>query len=590
MADSPEERSVLYEPDEKPPMALALGFGLQYALLSLSGMIMIPLLIFRAADAPEAVLVWAVFASMVICGAITALHGFPVGRVGAGYILITGTTGTAIAVSVDAIEAGGIPLLASLMLVASLFQFVLSLRLSLLRRVLTPTVSGVVLMLIPVTVMPVIFGRLDDVPIESPVLAAPLTALVTLVVVGGAMAKGSPGLRPWAPAIGLVVGSAVSGFFGIYDVQRVAEAGWIGIPAERPGFEFDFGPSFLQLLPAFVLVFLVCTVRTISGSLAIQDVSWRSRRAVDFRPVQGAVAADAVSNLLSGLAGTVPNGVRTTTISLTGLTGIAARRVGIFFGVFLAALAFFPKILALVLAMPGPVIAGYVTVMVATIFTLGMKMIVSDGLDQRKTLVAGISFWIGVGCQYGFIFPDVVPNLAGGLLKSGLTAGGLTAIALTVLFELTAPRRRRIETDLVVSALPRIQEFANAFAARNGWDKATADRLGAASEETLLTLVRDDEEAETRRRRLLVMAHRDLSDAVLEFIAAGGEENIEDRLALLGEAATEDSVEREVSLRLLRHLASDVRHRQYHDTDFITVRVPTAAATRPSSPHFSPGP
>ena len=32
-------------------------------------------------------------------------------------------------------------------------------------------------------------------------------------------------------------------------------------------------------------------------------------------------------------------------------------------------------------------------------------------------------------------------------------------------------------------------------------------------------------------------------------------------------------MEREVSLRLLRHLASSVHHQQYHDTDIVTVRV-----------------
>ncbi len=32
-------------------------------------------------------------------------------------------------------------------------------------------------------------------------------------------------------------------------------------------------------------------------------------------------------------------------------------------------------------------------------------------------------------------------------------------------------------------------------------------------------------------------------------------------------------MEREVSLRLLRHIASSVRHQQFHDTDILTVRV-----------------
>ena len=227
----------------------------------------------------------------------------------------------------------------------------------------------------------------------------------------------------------------------------------------------------------------------------------------------------------------------------------------------------------MVLAAPGSVFAGYITVISATIFALGMKMVVSDGLDRRQILVVGVSFWIGAGCQFGFIFPEVLPNLAGGLLNNGLTAGGLTAIALTTLMELTKPRRKKLESEFSVTSLPSIREFVREFASENGWEADILHRLEAASEETLLTLLRDDEEGETQRRRLLIKAYQAGKDAVLEFIAAGGEENIEDRIALLGEGSTNDSAEREVSLRLLRHLASEVRHRQYHDVDIIMVRI-----------------
>ena len=55
-----------------------------------------------------------------------------------------------------------------------------------------------------------------------------------------------------------------------------------------------------------------------------------------------------------------------------------------------------------------------------------------------------------------------------------------------------------------------------------------------------------------------------------------GEENLEDRIALMGEAS-DDAPEREVSLRLLRHLASSVHHQQYHDTDIVTIRVEALA-------------
>ena len=269
----------------------------------------------------------------------------------------------------------------------------------------------------------------------------------------------------------------------------------------------------------------------------------------------------------------MPNGARVTTVALTQFSGVAARRVGILFGLALAAIAFFPKVPALVLAVPGPVIAGYITVVISVVFAHSMKTVVSEGLDRRQTLVVGISFWVGVGCQYGFIFPDVVPSLAGGLLNNGITAGGLTAIVLSGFLELTSSRRWRIETELSVAALPAIRAFIADTAARNGWSPEMVHRLDAASEETVLTLLPEDEASQDRPRRLLLVAHREGSDAMLEFSACGGEENIEDRLALLATGDSADSVEQQASLRLLRHHAAEVRHRQYHDDDYVTLRV-----------------
>ena len=98
-----------------------------------------------------------------------------------------------------------------------------------------------------------------------------------------------------------------------------------------------------------------------------------------------------------------------------------------------------------------------------------------------------------------------------------------------------------------------------------------AERLDAAAEETLLTLLQQREsEPEQRRRRLRLVAYEEDGGAVLEFVVASGGENLEDRVALLGEQAEESPSEQEVSLRLLRHLATSVRHQQYHDTDIVT--------------------
>ncbi len=574
---------VRYEPNERPPPLLAGGLGIQLAVLCIAGVALTPAIVVRAAGGEASYLSWAVFGAVLVSGITSVIQAVRVGRIGAGYVLVMGTSGAFIAICVGAIAQGGPAMLATLVVISSLFQFLLAWRLSLLRRILTPTVAGTVIMLIPVTVMPIVFGMLTQVPADTPALAAPLSALVTALAIVGISLKATGVLRLWAPVIGIVAGCGVAGYFGLYDVGSIAAASWVGLPQGGwPGFDLDFGPVFWGLLPAFVFVTLVGAIETVGDGVAIQRVSWRKPRAVDFRAVQGAVSADGLGNLFSGLIGTVPNTTYSTSVSVTALTGVGARSVGVALGVSFVVVAFIPKALAVVLAIPGPVAAAYITVLLGLLFVVGMRIVVQDGIDYRKGLIAGVSFWIGVGFQNGVIFPEHVSGIAGGLLENGMTAGGMTAILLTLFVELTAPRRRRIQTPFEIASLPAIREFLQTFAARSGWGEAMAHRLDAAAEEAILTLLRHDEEedgeaGEARsKRRLLLTAHKEAGGAVLEFVAAPGEENLEDRIAVIGEGSS-DAPEREVSLRLLRHLASSVHHQQYHDTDIVTIRVDARA-------------
>ena len=565
---------IRYEPHDNPPTAVSLGLGLQAAVISATVTILIPTVVMRAAGAAEAHLAWAVFAATLICGAATALQTARLGRVGMGQALMMGSSGAFIAVCITAAAQGGPALLATLVVAAALFQLVLSARLSLFRRVMTPAVSGTVIMLIPVTVMPVVFKMLSDVPEGSSAAAAPVCALVTILVILGASLRATAALRLWAPVLGVACGAVAAAPFGIYDVSRVAAASWVGLPrGQWPGLAFDFGPAFWALLPAFLLVALIGSIRTISSSIAAQRTSWRRPRAVDFRAVQGAAAVDGIGNLVSGLAGTVPNTAYTTAVSVAELTGVAARSLGVVAGVILMALAFLPKALALVVAIPAPVVAAYLAVIVAMLFVIGMRMVLQDGIDYRKGLVVGVAFWIGVGFQNGVVFPEYVAGFAGGLFENGMTAGGLAAILMSAFMELTEPRRWRFECEPGVTALPKIREFLGDFTSASGWDAAMRDRLDAVAEEALLTLARREDPGGDGRQRLRLVASKQDGGAILEFVAAPGGENLEDRMALLAEQAGDTPDESEMSLRLLRHLAAWVRHQQYHDTDILTVRV-----------------
>ena len=361
---------------------------------------------------------------------------------------------------------------------------------------------------------------------------------------------------------------------GLYDVRPVVDAPWIGFPNYAwPGLDLSLRAEFWALLPAFVVVTVVGAIETVGDGVAIQRVSRRRPRATDFRLVQGALNADGMGNLLSGLIGTPPNTTYSTSISLAELTGVAARRVGIYLGIIFVLLALSPKVTALVIAIPNPVAAAYVTLLIGLLFVQGMKLIVEDGIDHRKATVVGLAFWLGVGFQNQVIFPDLIGGTWGTLLGNGMTAGGLAAILLTAFMELTARRRKRLQVELSAGSLPGIDEFLRGFGAGIGWTERATGRLCAAGEETLSILIEQAGESAREGGRLLVITARQVDEtAELEFLAAAAGENLEDRLAYLSEQP-EILDEHEISFRLLRHYASSVRHQKFHDLDIVTVQV-----------------
>ncbi len=573
---APGHDDVRYEPDEQPAHILSVGLGFQAAMLTLAGIVLTPAIVIRVAGQGEDYLNWAVFAALVISGLSTILQAVRVGRFGAGHILIMGTSGAFIAVSVAALVEGGPGLLAILVIISAVFQFALAARLSFLRRLITPVVAGTVIALIAATVMPILFDMLTTVPRGTPAAAAPASAAATLLVSAALALRASGIWRLWAPIIGIAVGYAVAVWLGLADFSAVVAAGWIGIPdpSAWPGLDLSFDRGFWVLLPAFAFVTLVGAIETIGDSVAIQRVSRRNPQATDYRTVQGAVNADGVGNLLSGIAGTVPNTTYSSSVPFVELTGVGARSVGVVIGVVFLALAFLPKVTAFLLTIPNPVVAAYAILFIGLLFVQGMKIALQDGVDYRKATIIGLAFWIGTGFQNQAIFADQLGFELGTLLGNGMTAGSIVALVLTLFVELTSARRRRLKTDLDMASLPQIDEFLREFASKSGWDEAATQRLALVGEETLTNLLSQDDDEDTAPRRLHIVARRDRGVAELEFLAASDEENIEDHLAHLTEQRPEiTDDERQISFRLLQHYASSVRHQKYHDLDIVTVHV-----------------
>jgi NCS2 family nucleobase:cation symporter-2/xanthine permease XanP len=457
------------------------------------------------------------------------------------------------------------------MVCSALIQAAFITRLSLLRRLLTPLVSGTILMLTGSTVVLVMLPRLSDVSDGAPGLAAPVLVGVNICLLLGFRLYAPPSWQQWGPVACILVGCLLSPLWGIYDISPALAAPWVGAPTPvLSGFDLSFGAAFWALLPGFVAVYLATTINSISDGIALQRLSWRQPRATDFRVVQGAHNLLAAGNLVAAVVGALPLLLSPGISARVVLSGVASRWLGIYGGAILIVAALSPKLLALLTAIPAPVLVSFLIYLMALLFIEGMRTLIRDGLDARRAAVAGVSLWVGIGFQQQIIFPDLLVGEWAVLLGSGMTTGAACVLVLSFLMEVTTKRPRQINLPLAMSSLPQLIEFLDGVAARNRWDVGATGRLRSAGEEALSSLLEASEDAASRR--LVVTARQVEGQLELEMVGASAGENLEDRLAYLEEDPDSDD-DRQISFRLLRHFASSVRHRQYHDADVLTVRV-----------------
>ena len=563
---------IRYEPEDKCPRSVAILSAIQMASPNIVMVVVFTTVVIRSSGETGAYLPWAVFMALITCGFTSIIQAFRFGRIGAGYLILTGFNIPFIAIATLALEKGGPGLLASLTVISTLVQLVLTAYLPLLRRIFTRTVSGTIVMLVAATAAPFLFNDVvkttQDLPVDRVIATMAISLLVGVLVI----LRAPQTWRLWIVGITILAGLIVAVPLGLYDNSGVVEAAYIGFPVPVwEGFDLTFGVEFWALLPAFIFVGLVTFVKAVGDIGVIQRASHREVQAQDFRVVQGGLNAYCVGNLIAGFLGipsaTTPWALTATYVSLTGM---AARMVGVYLGVFMIGVAFLPKLGAFLIAIPSAVLVTVYIIVFGGLFVEGAKVAFDDRVDHRKGIIIAVSLMLGLssGSIAGFF-----DGLVSELLDSGVTVGSLTVIGMTLLMELTRSRRRKIQVPLDLSALPKIDEFLVAFAEKYGWTESGQYRLRSVGEEMLVSLVTEDEkESSSASRWLILSIRRDEDVAEVEFLAASDGENIEDQIAYLGDDAFAED-DHEFSIRLLRHYASSVHHRKYEGIDVITARV-----------------
>ena len=217
--------------DESPLILTSTGLGIQFNLIASATLLVTPVIVAQASDLGDGYVNWMVFASLFVAGLSTPLQVRRLGPVGGGVFLPMFTAAFAIPFCITAVVDGGPATLSTLVIVSAIVQIAVSRWLFILQRIVTPTVGGTVMMIRSITLASVVFGLLDASSHEEPI-KAPLTALIMLGVVAALALRGSALLRLWGPMIGIVGGCIAAAALGIYNIDRVINAPWIGLPSE----------------------------------------------------------------------------------------------------------------------------------------------------------------------------------------------------------------------------------------------------------------------------------------------------------------------------------------------------------------------
>ena len=138
--------------------------------------------------------------------------------------------------------------------------------------------------------------------------------------------------------------------------------------------------------------------------------------------------ADGFNSMLAGVFNSFPNSIFAQNNGMIQLTGVASRYVGYYIAAFLIVLGLFPAVGLIFSIMPDPVLGGATLLMFGTVASAGIRIIASQKIDRKATLVLALSFSLGLSVE---MVPDILtqfPDDIRNIFSSGITTGGLTAI------------------------------------------------------------------------------------------------------------------------------------------------------------------
>lgn len=424
------EVNLIYGVDDDLDLPKKVLFGLQHIFAAFGGIIVVPLVIATSLGFDSKVTTALISASILGSGLATIIQAKGVGKVGARVACIMGTDFTFVSPAISVGSVIGLPGIIGATILGSLFEVILSFFIKPLMKFFPPLVTGTVVALIGLTLLPVSIdwaaggaGSANYASLEN--LAVAMFVLIITLLLNN---YGKGMISSASILIGIVVGYIVCIPLGLVDFTSVKEASWLSFPKI-----LEFGVTFdAKAVMAFIPAYFVATIGTVGCLKAIGETS---NIDIGDKRVAAGVLSDGVGSALGGLVGSCPNTSFSQNIGIISLTKVASRHVAVMAGILLVILGFLPKVAAIITGIPNPVLGGVGIMMFGTVAAAGIRTLSNIKLTERNLLIIAISMGLGLGVTFR---PDVIHNLPEAIrmiFSSGISTGTIAALILNAVLK-----------------------------------------------------------------------------------------------------------------------------------------------------------
>ncbi|WP_300258064.1 nucleobase:cation symporter-2 family protein [Clostridium sp.] len=424
------EVNLIYGVDDDLDLPKKVLFGLQHIFAAFGGIIVVPLVIATSLGFDSKITTALISASILGSGLATIIQAKGIGKVGARVACIMGTDFTFVSPAISVGSVLGLPGIIGATILGSLFEVILSFFIKPLMKFFPPLVTGTVVALIGLTLLPVSIdwaaggvGSANYASLEN--LAVAMFVLVVTLLLNN---YGKGMISSASILIGIVVGYIVCIPLGLVDFNPVKEASWLSFPKI-----LEFGVTFnAKAVMAFIPAYFVATIGTVGCLKAIGETS---NIDIGDKRVAAGVLSDGVGSALGGLVGSCPNTSFSQNIGIISLTKVASRHVAVMAGILLVILGFLPKVAAIITGIPNPVLGGVGIMMFGTVAAAGIRTLSNIKLTERNLLIIAISMGLGLGVTFR---PDVINNLPEAIrmiFSSGISTGTIAALILNAVLK-----------------------------------------------------------------------------------------------------------------------------------------------------------